>query len=120
MEIIYLAVLETHKDNPECPMRIAHHPQGHWYCIDCGLAIYTRGMQIEEIMKDLTAGFEEQYTVAGRGTILMVDLAKVPNINSVHARDRIKVNDKNYEVIGIETLSYKKSYIGIIVKALPV
>ena len=40
MKIIYLDVIGTHVGNSDCPMRIAKHPNGsYWCCIDCGLPI---------------------------------------------------------------------------------
>jgi hypothetical protein len=33
---------ETYK----CPMRLAQHPTGYWYCIDCGMAIVCKNVEI--------------------------------------------------------------------------
>lgn len=40
--VVALDVKATHEKNPDCPMRIARHPHGHWYCVDCGLAIIVK------------------------------------------------------------------------------
>jgi len=40
MKVICLDIRDTHEHNPDCPMRIAQHPNGsYWYCIDCGCPI---------------------------------------------------------------------------------
>jgi hypothetical protein len=40
IQIVVLDPKLTHERNPECPSRLARHPNGtHWYCIDCGCAI---------------------------------------------------------------------------------
>ena len=30
-----------------CPMRLAQHPSGYWYCIDCGMAILYKNIEIQ-------------------------------------------------------------------------
>ncbi len=37
--VVALDVRGSHKHDPDCPMRIAQHPGGYWYCVDCGHAI---------------------------------------------------------------------------------
>ena len=40
--VVALDVGGTHGKNTDCPMRIAQHPNGHWYCVDCGLPILVK------------------------------------------------------------------------------
>jgi hypothetical protein len=45
MKFLVLDVKEAHKDNPDCPMRLAWHPNWQcWYCVDCEVAIPTLGV----------------------------------------------------------------------------
>jgi hypothetical protein len=53
MQITVLAVKETHGDYQECPMRLAWHPSWQcWYCVDCGLAIVNKRIEVKEIEED--------------------------------------------------------------------
>lgn len=38
----------THKNNPDCPMRLAPDPDGcTWYCLDCGFAIVVTSVDVK-------------------------------------------------------------------------
>jgi len=39
IEFLCLDVGRLHKGKEECRMRLCKHPDGSWYCIDCGLII---------------------------------------------------------------------------------
>jgi hypothetical protein len=50
LEIACLDPKRTHKMSGglNCRMRLAQHPRGHWYCIDCGLEIMSAVVTMEE------------------------------------------------------------------------
>jgi len=124
MELLYLAVKETHAENPDCHMRLAWHPGWNkWYCIDCGLAIVVRAVPVEETVKDLTAGLLLTKNIPGRGLVLDIDLDQVYAINAVYSDDIIKVNDTYYEIQSIEYQlagTKRATRIGLVVKEVPV
>lgn len=45
LRVVALDVRTSHKDNPDCEMRIAQNPQGQWYCVDCGVYIMNKGIE---------------------------------------------------------------------------
>ena len=38
----------THVNNSECPMRLAQKPSGQWACVDCGLEILHKRLEVSE------------------------------------------------------------------------
>jgi hypothetical protein len=61
MQITVLAVKETHGDHQECPMRLAWHPNWQcWYCVDCGLAIMAKRIEIKEIEENIGIDLETE------------------------------------------------------------
>lgn len=45
MFIVTLDVKSTHRNNPECPSRIAQQPNGSWMCVDCGAPILEKHLE---------------------------------------------------------------------------
>ena len=52
IEFLCLDVGRTHKGNEECQMRLLKHPDGSWYCIDCGLTIYAARIKAKELKEE--------------------------------------------------------------------
>jgi len=48
MQILTYDIKRTHEGNPDCPMRIAPHPRGGVYCVDCGLEIMWKWIDVNE------------------------------------------------------------------------
>jgi hypothetical protein len=42
VQVLTLDPKATHANNPDCPSRLAHMPNGHWACMDCGFQILQR------------------------------------------------------------------------------
>ena len=50
LEFVVLNPKLTHEHRPECPSRLAKHPNGtHWYCVDCGVAILSTRLRALEL-----------------------------------------------------------------------
>ena len=49
--VVALDVLGSHtihdKPHLNCEMRIAQHPNGYWYCVDCGVAITVKRIGVD-------------------------------------------------------------------------
>lgn len=46
MYIMTLDVKRTHEGNPECPSRIVQRPDKGWMCVDCGLDILFKRIEL--------------------------------------------------------------------------
>jgi len=57
IEVIVLDPKLTHERHPECPSRLARHPNGtYWYCVDCGCEILrTRVKGITDLEEETSA-----------------------------------------------------------------
>jgi hypothetical protein len=71
IEIIVMDVKDTHKSNPDCPMRLAMHPSGYWYCVDCKRAIHNTRIEVPDTDTNTAIHYKQQ---------ILQELTKKPEV----------------------------------------